>query len=114
MKSVVEARSTTSQVNIISVGLLSMLSDDQGPFVLEFCAAAALSWIFALEEGVTVPARFGFVCGCLKLAAACVIMVRASTCSMDFFSSLQVWISGFSFVCEEFDLGRRCSRMEQS
>ena len=39
--------------------------------------------------------------GCLELAAACVTMVRASTCSMGFFSSLQVWISGFSIVCEE-------------
>ena len=65
-----------------------------------FCVRV-LCRIFALEEGATVPCRFGFVRGCLELAAACVTMVRASTCSMGFFSSLQVWIYGFSIVCEE-------------
>ena len=86
---------------ITLVGLLLLLSDDQGSFVLEFFAVAALCRILALEEGVAVPARFGFVCGCLELAAACVFMVRASTCSMGHFSSLLVGISGFSLVCEE-------------
>ena len=97
---------------ITLVGLLLLLSDDQGPFVLEFCTAAALCRILALEEGVAVPARFGFVCGCLELAAACVFMVAC----LNLFQS-----PGWNlciFLCLRtrmvFDRGRSCSRMEQS
>ena len=86
---------------ITLVGLLFLLSNDQVSFVLEFCAAVALCRILTLEEGVAVHARFGFVCGCLELAAAGVFMVRASTFSMGHFSCLLVGISRFSFVFEE-------------
>ena len=55
---------------IASEGLPSMLSDDQLPFVFGYCAAAALHWIFALEETIIVPFMFGFVYECLELAAA--------------------------------------------
>ena len=74
---------------ITLVGLLLLLSDDQVPNVLEFCAAAAFFWI-------TIPVKFGFL-----LAAAGVFLVRVSICSIGHFSSLQVGISGSSFVFEE-------------
>ena len=70
-----------------------------------------------IREGVTVPARFGFVVWVLEPCCSLCDHGAASTCSMGFFSSLQVWISGFSFVCEEvwcLIAGRSCSRMELS
>ena len=58
--------------------------------------SSCVFWILTLEDGVAIPVKFGFL-----LAAAGVFLVRVSTCSMGHFSSLQVGISGTSFVFEE-------------
>ena len=80
---------------IASKGLPSMLSDDQEPFVFGYCAAAALYWIFAPEEGIIVPFMFGFVIECLDLAAAFATLLRPSIFSLGLSSCFLVWF----FLC---------------